>query len=492
MYQPFLKVCLSSIFSAPLLLISIATLQAQAQPIQPPQQSKQGTSKAPTLESLLSDLTNAELTEELVLPSASQSNFAPARGATLNEFITDDIEISFFCGSNGEVPKTVVNNPLGEFTLIEWTKEFYPETNETPLDRCYSVASIFQDYYQQGLFSQIIAGEVGGVPAICVSDLSGNACGRVILLLEADENANVVADALQKSLLLLALESVQSILPETLDSLASVRISASPEIMGEHRATFTFPADEENRWTDQGSNNANRNSSNDALEINGDLEINSAFETHDNDSTRENNATRIRPNIPKKAGIIPANPQETDSTQRENGSGNGGNIRLYSDADYSHSQSSGLSRGSVSSGDITITSGGNITITSGEDINTDIFESIDINPEETIADETITEEAIADEAIPEETVYFNGDTNVNNEIYLYTESLASYLRIVNKSEEFSIIPALTEDTSRQSESINRVTNQTTGGGGNIFFGVIRNSTVLRNRDNGRSRSGGSR
>ncbi|MEO0770076.1 MAG: COP23 domain-containing protein [Cyanobacteria bacterium J06649_4] len=522
MYQPSLKVSLSSILSIPLLITPISSLQAQGLPTQVSQQSKQATSKTPTLESLLSELTRAELltgaelTEieltETELPLVGQLRFAPTRKRTLDEFITDDVEISFFCGSSGEVPKTVVNNPLGEFTLIEWTKEFYPETNETPLDRCYSVASIFQDYYQQGLFSQIIAGEVGGAPAICVSDLSGNACGRVILLLEADENANTVADALQKSLLLLALESVQSVLPNTLDALSSINMSSTnmpSEIMGEHRATFTLPADEESRWTAQGSDNANRNSLNYTLEINGDLEMSSAFETHDNTPARAND-TIPRVKLPNRAGRAAINPRETDSVQREDGTGRAGNIRLspetYTTASIDDSQSIDASEGRGTSG--------NIDITSGRNINTDIFESIDENPEEAIAEEAIAEEAISDEAISEEAiseeaisdeaVYFDGNINVNDEIHLYTESLASYLRIVNNSEEFSAIAPPTENLS-QGERVtgDRVRLGEKGGfllrgrerlgeeGGFLLQGTL--DSINRQHDpSGRVRAGGSR
>ena len=66
MYQPSFKVCLSSILSVPLLLIPISALEAQTLPTQLSQQSKQAASKTPTLDSLLSELTEAEF------PSADQ------------------------------------------------------------------------------------------------------------------------------------------------------------------------------------------------------------------------------------------------------------------------------------------------------------------------------------------------------------------------------------------------------------------------------------
>ncbi|MEL6775956.1 MAG: COP23 domain-containing protein [Cyanobacteria bacterium J06597_16] len=409
MYQPFLKVCLSSIFSAPLLLISIATLQAQAQPVQPPQQSKQGTSKAPTLESLLSDLTNAELTEELVLPSASQSNFAPARGSTLNEFITDDIEISFFCGSNGEVPKTVVNNPLGEFTLIEWTKEFYPETNETPLDRCYSVASIFQDYYQQGLFSQIIAGEIEGAPAICISDLSGSSCGRVILLLESDENADNVADALHKSLLLLALEPRQSVDPSAINSIVSfLQLQQIPSRSG-ITGIIAVPA----------------------VRNNDDI----------TDSESELNLTnsRIPRNIFENHISIQQSREDPRMNQEEE---QRTNTILSNDEHEAYFETLfGTRMNNPEISDVVIPTS---TLGSGS-------ERVREDSQDTREDTVVSRNA-----------------SVDNEIRLYNERLTSYLRIVNNSEGFSAVASPEEETSRQNDSMDR----STGGGGGSFFDLM--------------------
>ncbi|MEO0518278.1 MAG: COP23 domain-containing protein [Cyanobacteria bacterium P01_A01_bin.116] len=419
MYQPSFKVCLSSILSVPLLLIPISALEAQTLPTQLSQQSKQAASKTPTLDSLLSELTEAEL------PSADQSSFSPVRQPALDEFITDDMEISFFCGSDSGIPKTIVNNPIGEFTLIEWTKEFYPETNETPLDRCYSVASIFQDYYQQGLFSQIIAGDVEGSPAICVSDLSGNSCGRVILLLEAGENAENVADALQKSLLLLALEPVESVSPSLMRDLAS-------SVM----LSIALPTDEENFQISRGDN-TNIESSNAELE------------THLLSPVRTHSSTRTHPNDPERFEVVEPEtliiPQEPESLNEEGG---------------------GQSSASIDAGR-------NIGISQDTDMPT----------------------AVA----PSEPPSLDVQTNVNDEIHLYKESLASYLRIVNNSESFSAVTPAEENIPgksrfiheqnefEQSESVERVT-----GGGGFLGNIMHDAPSGPPGNNGRVHGGGSR
>ncbi|ESA32860.1 hypothetical protein N836_24035 [Leptolyngbya sp. Heron Island J] len=121
--------------------------------------------------------------------------------------VADDSSITFYCGTSREsqsaTPATIIDSPLGTYTVVQWTKEFYPETNETPIERCLSVSSVFQNYYKQDLLSDISSEEFRDTTAICTSDSSRASCARVIFLLDEGENGQEIAEALQGALRIL-------------------------------------------------------------------------------------------------------------------------------------------------------------------------------------------------------------------------------------------------------------------------------------------------
>lgn len=107
---------------------------------------------------------------------------------------------NFFCGTDNGVPATKALTPSGIYTIIWWTKDYYPETAAMPIERCMRVSGIFRTYTQLGLLDYITTGEVDGQEVVCASNNLNGDCIRVIFELAPDENPEQEVRALRQYL----------------------------------------------------------------------------------------------------------------------------------------------------------------------------------------------------------------------------------------------------------------------------------------------------
>ncbi|MBD2527269.1 COP23 domain-containing protein [Nostoc sp. FACHB-133] len=124
-------------------------------------------------------------------------------GSTLAQSATST---AFFCQVINGIPNTVArikdtsNNVLPKtseqiISILEWTRNYYPESQESSLNRCVRVSSILQTYNQKGKLNYITSGEMDGKRVVCATSSQGSPCSRLLFILEPSENsAQVVAD----------------------------------------------------------------------------------------------------------------------------------------------------------------------------------------------------------------------------------------------------------------------------------------------------------
>lgn len=106
----------------------------------------------------------------------------------------------FYCGADSGIPATKASTPSGIYTIIWWTKDYYPETAEMPVERCMRVSGIFRTYTQLGLLDYITTGEVDGQQVVCASNNLNGDCIRVIFELAPDEDPEQEVRALRQYL----------------------------------------------------------------------------------------------------------------------------------------------------------------------------------------------------------------------------------------------------------------------------------------------------
>jgi hypothetical protein len=104
--------------------------------------------------------------------------------------------VTFFCGMKDGIPHTSARTSQGTFSIIEWRKEYYPESNEDPIARCMRVSGIIQTYNQQGILNYITTGEMNGQRVICATTQEGSKCSRLLYKLEQDEYPTQEVEAL--------------------------------------------------------------------------------------------------------------------------------------------------------------------------------------------------------------------------------------------------------------------------------------------------------
>jgi hypothetical protein len=101
---------------------------------------------------------------------------------------TTATDTRFFCGTSNGVPTTMAFTSRGTVPILSWVKKYYPESNEDPFTRCVRVSGIFQTYQQQGILRYITTGVKNGQYVVCAASEVGSPCGRLLFILEPNEN----------------------------------------------------------------------------------------------------------------------------------------------------------------------------------------------------------------------------------------------------------------------------------------------------------------
>lgn len=124
-------------------------------------------------------------------------------GTTLAQSATPS---TFFCKVINGTPNTVAriknttNNALPGaseqiISILEWTLNYYPESQESSLNRCVRVSSILQKYNKKGRLNYITSGKMDGKRVVCATSSQGSPCSRLLFMLEPNEDSTqVVAD----------------------------------------------------------------------------------------------------------------------------------------------------------------------------------------------------------------------------------------------------------------------------------------------------------
>ena len=101
-------------------------------------------------------------------------------------------KISFYCGINNGVPRTIAKTPRGEVSVISWVSNFGAEVGYTPQTRCEEVSNRFGQYYDKGILNYITTGRKNNHDVVCVSSKNGGACDGLLLTLKPGDTASSV------------------------------------------------------------------------------------------------------------------------------------------------------------------------------------------------------------------------------------------------------------------------------------------------------------
>lgn len=104
---------------------------------------------------------------------------------------------TFFCKVVEGKPTTVARMAQHTIPVISWTRDYYVESQETPLARCTRVSSLLQDYSRKGMLNYITYGEMDGQRVVCAASAARNPCSRLLFALDPDENPAQVVDDLR-------------------------------------------------------------------------------------------------------------------------------------------------------------------------------------------------------------------------------------------------------------------------------------------------------
>ena len=115
---------------------------------------------------------------------------------------------TFFCKVINGTPNTVArikdktNNGTPEtsqqiISVLEWTRNFYPESQESSLNRCVRVSTLLQIYKKEDRLNYITSGKMDGKRVVCVTSSQGSPCSRLLFVLEPSENPAQIVDDLR-------------------------------------------------------------------------------------------------------------------------------------------------------------------------------------------------------------------------------------------------------------------------------------------------------
>jgi hypothetical protein len=120
------------------------------------------------------------------------------------------LAVTFLCKVIDEVPNTIArtsvkNLSLGQISssfsdesVIQWTRPYYSESNETPMERCTRVSELLQYYGNKKILKYITYGIMDAKKVLCATTSTGSPCSLLIFVLEEDENPKqLVTDLLQ-------------------------------------------------------------------------------------------------------------------------------------------------------------------------------------------------------------------------------------------------------------------------------------------------------
>lgn len=104
---------------------------------------------------------------------------------------------TFFCKVVEGKPTTVARTAQHTISVISWTRDYYAESQETPLARCIRVSALLQDYSRKGILNYITHGEMDGQRVVCAASAARSPCSRLLFALDPDENPAQVVDDLR-------------------------------------------------------------------------------------------------------------------------------------------------------------------------------------------------------------------------------------------------------------------------------------------------------
>jgi hypothetical protein len=123
---------------------------------------------------------------------------------------SENVSTTFFCKFVNGIPNTVARvtprnvsssamstgsragkMPVVEeaITVFRWERKDYPESKESPMERCTRVSTLLQTYKREGKLNYISSGVMDGRKVICTTSGSSGPCSRLIFLLEPEEES---------------------------------------------------------------------------------------------------------------------------------------------------------------------------------------------------------------------------------------------------------------------------------------------------------------
>ncbi len=120
------------------------------------------------------------------------------------------LAVTILCKVIDEVPNTIARTSVKNFSegqirssfsdesVIQWTRPYYSESNEHPMERCTRVSELLQYYGNKKMLNHITYGTMDAKEVVCGTTSKGSPCSLLIFALEKDENPKqLVADLLQ-------------------------------------------------------------------------------------------------------------------------------------------------------------------------------------------------------------------------------------------------------------------------------------------------------
>ena len=95
---------------------------------------------------------------------------------------------TFVCSVSNGLPATVAQTSRGNVAVIRWNSDYFSGSGWTDQRRCQEVSKKFQNYYQSGALNYLTTGIMKGQPVVCVADLEGSGCSKLLFTLKPESN----------------------------------------------------------------------------------------------------------------------------------------------------------------------------------------------------------------------------------------------------------------------------------------------------------------